>query len=243
MPEIWLEQYDLEYGQELWITTDTGYTYTGFMIAGSIRSVDMGDGINRGTWDNILIPLSAWEVCKENKDWLYSAVRFTIDPAFNRELDTVEEEIARQLKSPWMARQDADVMLWSSELRQVVEPFEKNLELMKLLFPVTTAVSVIAGGGLIFLLLLQRTEEAALLRVLGNSRGRTRRMLLAEPVLLSLAGLLIGICVAYYGFPEIPAAQIGMFAGAYLGGCILGAILGVVHITRKMPLEQLQVKE
>lgn len=243
VPEIWLEQYDLEYGQELWITTDTGYTYTGFMIAGSIRSVDMGDGINRGTWDNILIPVSAWEVCKENKDWLYSAVRFTIDPAFNRELDTVEEEIARQLKSPWMARQDADVMLWSSELRQVVEPFEKNLELMKLLFPVTTAVSVIAGGGLIFLLLLQRTEEAALLRVLGNSRGRTRRMLLAEPVLLSLAGLLIGICVAYYGFPEIPAAQIGMFAGAYLGGCILGAILGVVHITRKMPLEQLQVKE
>ncbi len=243
VPEIWLEQYELEFGQELGITTDEGGTYPGFIIAGSICNVDTGDGIGRGTWDSILIPASAWKVCKEKEDWLYSTVRFTVDPAFNRELDTVKEEIARQLGSPLMAKQDAEVMLWTSELRQVVEPFEKNLELMKLLFPVTTAVSVLAGGGLIFLLLLQRTEEAALLRVLGNSRGRTRRMLLAEPVLLSLAGLLIGICVVYCGFPEIPAAQIGLFAGAYLGGCILGAILGVVHITRKMPLELLQVKE
>lgn len=248
VPEEWLEQYDLEYGQELTISGGGNYGIDdnfimNITIAGTLRSVDRGDGIIRAGWDKILIPPSLWEMFRKNEDWLYSTVRFTVDPAFNRELDTVKEEIARQLGSPLMAKQDAEVMLWTSELRQVVEPFEKNLELMKLLFPVTTAVSVLAGGGLIFLLLLQRTEEAALLRVLGNSRGRTRRMLLAEPVLLSLAGLLIGICVAYCGFPEIPAAQIGMFAGAYLGGCILGAILGVVHITRKMPLELLQVKE
>ena len=245
VPEIWLEQYDLEYGQQLFITSNNGKIGVNAVltIAGSIHYVDTGDGIYRGTWDKVLIPASAWKGFKEKADWLYSTVRFTVDPAFNRELDTVREEIAGQLRSSQMALQDADVMLWTSELRQVVEPFEENLELMKLLFPVTTAVSVIAGGGLIFLLLLQRTEEAALLRVLGNSRERTRRMLLAEPVLLSLAGLLIGGCVVYYGFPEISTPQIGMFAGIYLGGCILGAILGVVHITRKMPLELLQVKE
>lgn len=246
VPEVWLEQYDLEYGQQLIISSRShngNSARASFTIAGSIRHVDMGDGIYRSAWDKILIPASAWKLMKEKEDWLYSTVRFTVDPAFNRELDTVKEAIAGQLGSSRMALQDGDVMLWTGELRQVVEPFEKNLELMKLLFPVTTAVSVIAGGGLIFLLLLQRTEEAALLRVLGNSKRRTRRMLLTEPVLLSLTGLLIGICAVYCGFPEIPAAQIGMFAGAYLGGSILGAILGVVHITRKRPLELLQVKE
>lgn len=248
VPEDWLEQYGLEYGEEIEICGGGSYSKNDIInisltVAGSIRSVNRGDGIIREGWNTILMPQSLWEVYRKKEDWLYSAVRFTVDPAFNRELDTVKEQIARQLGSSLMAKQDAEVMLWTSELRQVVEPFEKNLELIKLLFPVTMAISVIAGGGLIFLLLLQRTEEAALLRVLGNSRGRTRRMLFAEPVLSSLAGLLIGICVVCYGFPEIQAPQLGIFAGAYLGGCILGAILGVVHITRKMPLELLQVKE
>lgn len=247
VPEVWLGQYGLEYGQHIDIYAASGKTNisfsTGLVIAGSVRYVDVGDGISRGEWNKVLIPTSAWEFFKENDDWIYSSIQFTIDPAFNRELDTIKAEITKQLGNPRMALLDADVMLWTGELRQVVEPFEKNLDLMKLLFPVTVAVSVAAGGGLIFLLLLQRTEEAALLRVLGNSRGRTRRMLISEPVLLSMAGLLIGCLAVFYGFPEIPARQIGMFAGVYLGGCVLGAVLGSFHITRKMPLELLQVKE
>lgn len=244
IPRTWMERYGLEYGKRLDITIVIGRTShcMSLIIAGSIEHVDSGDGVSRWEWDKVMIPLSAWELVVED-DLSYSAIRFTIDPAFNRELDTIKEEIEKQLGNPRMTMEKTDVMLWTGELRQVVEPFEKNLDLMKLLFPVTVAVSVIAGGGLIFLLLLQRTEEAALLRVLGNSRGRTRRMLIAEPVLLSLAGLVIGGCAVYYGFPEISARQIGMFAGMYLGGCMLGAVSGTVHITRKMPLELLQVKE
>ena len=247
VPEAWLEQYGLEYGQHIDIYAASGKMSISFspgpVIAGSVRYVDVGDGISRGEWNKVLIPTSVWEFFKESNDWIYSSIQFTIDPAYNRELDTIKEEIVKQLKNPHMALLDADVMLWTSELRQVVEPFEKNLDLMKLLFPVTVAVSVIAGGGLLFLLLLQRTEEAALLRVLGNSRARTRRMLLAEPVLLSMCGLLLGIAVVYCSMPEVSVGQILTFAGAYLGGCVLGAVLGTVHITRKMPLELLQVKE
>ncbi len=247
VPEAWLELYDLEYGQQLDIMYSNGKYgkafSSGVVIAGSVRYADDGDGISRGTWDKLLIPESVWELYEEREDWTYSCIRFTVEPSFNRELDTVKEEMEKQLGNPRMALQEADVMLWASELRQVVEPFEKNLDLMKLLFPVTVAVSVIAGGGLIFLLLLQRTEEAALLRVLGNSRGRTRRMLLSEPVLLSLFGLLLGIGAVSYGCPEISAVRIWTFAGVYLGGCVLGALAGTLHITRKMPLELLQVKE
>ena len=247
VPEAWLEQYGLEYGQHIDINAASGKVsislYTGLVIAGSVRYADVGDGISRGEWNKVLIPTSVWEFYKESDDWIYSSIQFTIDPAFNRELDTIKEEITKQLKNPHMVLLDADVMFWTSELRQVVEPFEKNLDLMKLLFPVTVAVSVIAGGGLIFLLLLQRTEEAALLRVLGNSQGRTRFMLLSEPVMLSMLGLLLGIVMVYCGMQEVSVRQILTFAGVYLGGCVLGAILGTVHITRKMPLELLQVKE
>ena len=242
IPDTWLEQYGLEYGQNMSIDITSGRRVLSFylVIGGSIRTVEEGDGIARSAWDKVMIPPSALEYVIEKDD---STVQFTINPAYNRELDTIKEEITKQLGSSRMTIQKTAVMLWTGEMRQVVEPFEKNLDLMKLLFPVTVAVSVIAGGGLVFLLLLQRTEEAALLRVLGNSRGRTRRMLLAEPVLLSLSGLLIGGCAVYYGFPEISIRQIVTFAGAYLGGCVLGAFLGTVHITKKMPLELLQVKE
>ncbi len=245
VPEDWLELYHLEYGQNLTVSKMIGIVRyeCNFVIAGSIRYVDFGDGIERSGWNKVMIPLSAWKWIKHDEELTYSSIQFTVDTAFNRELDMVKEEMEGQLKNPNMALLDTDVMLWTSELRQVVEPFEKNLELMKLLFPVTVVVSVVAGGGLIFLLLLQRTEEAALLRVLGNSRGRTRRMLFAEPVLLSLFGLLLGIAAVYYGMPEVSVRQILTFAGAYLGGCVLGAVLGTVHITRKMPLELLQVKE
>lgn len=245
VPEDWLELHHLEYGQNLTVSKMIGFMRyeCDFVIAGSIRHIDFGGGIERGGWNKVMIPLAAWKWIKHDEELTYSSIQFTVDTAFNRELDMVKEEMEGQLKNPNMALLDADVMLWTSELRQVVEPFEKNLDLIKLLFPVTVAVSVIAGGGLIFLLLLQRTEEAALLRVLGNSRGRTRRMLFTEPVLLSMLGLLIGGCAMYYSFPEISMRQILLFAGAYLGGCVLGAILGTVHITRKMPLELLQVKE
>lgn len=247
VPEAWLEQYGLEYGQPLELDIARGgmvyRTGDAFVVAGSIRHGEYGDGIDRGLWDKFLLPVSAWEVLMADTDWTYSAVQFTLDPAFNREIDMVKEEIAGQLKNPRMALQNADVMLWTGELRQVVEPFEKNLDLMKLLFPVTVAVSVIAGGGLVFLLLLQRTEEAALLRVLGNSRARTRRILLSEPVLLSLLGLFLGIGAVYYGMPKIRIVQILLFAGVYLCGCVLGALAGTIHITRKTPLELLQVKE
>lgn len=242
VPRAWLEKYELKYGQSLSVMLSNGAS-TSFRIAGSVEYADYGDGIGRGVWEKILIPMSAVKGLRGNDGCIYSCIRFTVNPAFNRELDRTKEEIADQLQSTRMALLDADVMLWTGELRRVVEPFEKNLDLMKLLFPVTVAVSVIAGGGLIFLLLLQRTEEAALLRVLGNSRARTRRMLLSEPVVLSLFGLLVGIAAVSYGLPEVSVGQILTFAGAYLGGCVLGAVLGTVHITRKMPLELLQVKE
>ncbi len=244
IPRTWLEQYGLEYGGQLDVSVRIGRTGYSFRltIAGSIEHVDFGDGISRGTWDKVMIPLSALEFAAGD-ELTYSSVQFTVAPAFNRELDRVKEEITKQLKNQRMTLQDAEVMLWMGELRQVVEPFEKNLDLMKLLFPVTVGVSVIAGGGLVFLLLLQRTEEAALLRVLGNSRGRTRRMLIAEPVLLSLAGLLAGGCAMHCGFHEIPVRRTELFAVIYLGGCMLGAVFGTFHITGKMPLELLQTKE
>lgn len=245
VPETWLEQYGLEYGQRMSIDITSGGRVLScyLFIGGSIRNVETGDGLGRTAWDKVMIPPSALEYVIEKDNWRYSTMEFTINPAYNREIDMIKEEITKQLGNSRMATQKAAVMLWTGELRQVVEPFEKNLDLMKLLFPVTVAVSVIAGGGLIFLLLLQRTEEAALLRVLGNSRKRTRFMLLSEPVLLSLLGLLISGCAGYYGFSEISIQQILTFAGVYLGGCVLGAVFGTVHITRKMPLELLQVKE
>ncbi len=242
IPETWLEKYDLKCGMNLQVRFDGGVT-TWLTIAGVYRSKDYGDGIYVSVGDTVLIPLSAVNVILKDGNRLYSAVSFSIDPLFNRRLGAVRDEINSQLQKSGRTLQRASLMLWDSELRQVAEPFEQNLEFMKLIFPVTVAVSVAAGGGLLFLLLMQRAEEAALLRVLGNSAGRTRRMLFAEPFLLCLLGIALGIGAVFHGFSEIPLGQFFFCAGIYAAGCTVGALAGSLLITRKMPLELLQVKE
>ena len=64
--------------------------------------------------------------------------------------------------------------IWDEELRIVVSQLEKNLSILKVLYPVVMAVSALIAAGMCFLLILQKTREAAILRVLGTTRTVVR---------------------------------------------------------------------
>ncbi len=130
-------------------------------------------------------------------------------------------------------------MIWDEELRVVVGQLEKNLSLLKVLYPVVMAVSVLIGAGLCFLLLLQATREAAILRVLGVTRGVVRLALIAEPLFLSVLGVIIGLGISRLVWLTSGLAPVGSLligAGLYLAGVLAGLVAGAIAVTDKNPL-------
>jgi ABC-type antimicrobial peptide transport system permease subunit len=138
------------------------------------------------------------------------------------------------------------MVYWDEELRSVVQPLEKSLSLLQVLYPVTVIVAVLIGLGLNLLLVMQSARDAAILRVLGVSTGRVRGMYTIQQLLLSLFGVFMGLAgVAILRSQPAALLEKQLIFGVllFLGGALLGALLGVYLTTNKNPLALLQVKE
>jgi ABC-type antimicrobial peptide transport system permease subunit len=117
---------------------------------------------------------------------------------------------------------------------------------MRILYPITVAMATLIATGAAVLLMFQNAKEAAVMRMLGQTKRGTRIMLNAEQVILCLVGLLlglVGLAVMRRDFFAILSWQSLMCAGLYLLGSLIGSITGAVLITNKPPLELLQVRE
>ena len=97
------------------------------------------------------------------------------------------------------------------------------------LFGAVTFVLLIAAGNIANLLLMRGTErrrEIAVRAALGASRGRIAAQLLAESLLLSIAGTAAGIALAWYGLRAIvaslPALAVPRIEGVHLDLPVLG---------------------
>ena len=193
----------------------------------------------------ILLPLSVLEQI-EGAGLLYSVAEFVLDPAKNRELPEFRAEMDLRFASGHAGTIALIFLLWDGELTNVVEPLEKNLHLMAVLFPVTVAVSVLIAAGLAVLLIFQTAKTAALLRILGTTRARARAMLCWEQLVLCLVGLALGLGTLVILRRDVSAVLAGtamLSAGLYLGGVLAGALFSSISVTNRMPLELLQVKE
>jgi ABC-type antimicrobial peptide transport system permease subunit len=168
---------------------------------------------------------------------------FSLDPKRNRELpqfradmETVMQDLGGKL----------NFVIWDEELRIVIAQLDKNLSLLKVLYPVVIGVSVLIGAGLCFLLLLQATREAAILRVLGTTRSAVRLALIIEPLVLSILGVMLGLGISrllWMSSDLVSAVPLLVSAGLYLAGVLAGSVTGAISVTNKKPIELLQVKE
>lgn len=182
-------------------------------------------------------------------DLRYDQVILTIDPAKNRQLDAfrpvADNIIANGGAVPLLA------IYRDRELRQAIAPMEQVISFMKALYPVTLALSFIVAAGIAVLLSLLSAKEAAILRVLGNSKMTCRVTLCLQTLLPCAIGLVIGhlgaVAMAYLMLPAQQAAGLMLpalgRAGLYLLYTLLGAIGASAVMTGKNPLELLQVKE
>lgn len=180
---------------------------------------------------------------------LYAQAHFSLDTAKNREIDRFQA-VADSVAAGTGRGVPLRAVIWDDELRQAVEPLEDSIVLMRLLYPVVLALSLLVAAGIAALFVMTSAREAAILRVLGTSKLRSRTMLVLQNGLTSLAGLLLGLLAvaAYTGRarPELLAGLAGaggLCAALYLLAAVLGAAASAVSVTGKHPLELLQARE
>ncbi|MTI95975.1 MAG: hypothetical protein FH749_10910 [Firmicutes bacterium] len=237
MPASLLARLGLHPGEEVMISFKG--TMDSYIIAGWYMGSVKGDAS-----EPILLPLSVLRQVEEG-GLFYSVAEFVLDPAKNRELP----EFRAQMHADFSAGAGTvplHYLLWDGELANVVEPLEKNLQLMAVLFPVTMAVSVLIAAGLAVLLIFQATKAAALLRILGTTKARARAMLCWEQVALCMVGLILGLAALVILRQDVSGVLMGpamLSAGFYLAGSLAGALFSAISVTNRMPLELLQVKE
>ncbi len=212
-------------------------TYTGTLTLGS-----SGDGR-----PCLLAPASVMDTVMQNHT-AYSTARFALNPAWNRDLDTVRAAVEEILEALNAGLLPLRPMIWDEELTQAVEPLNDSIRLMEMLYPVALALSLLAAAGVSALMILTEACEAAIMRVLGTTKLRSRIILVLQIVFVALAGLLIGLAAAlvWAGSIGLALAVFGMSAlcaGAYLLCAVAGSTAGAVTVTNRPPLELLQVKE
>lgn len=235
LPAYLLPRLRLKPGEHILINSSNGRITGDFIVAGYYAGAIEGDGIAP-----ILLPTSALQQLEKDQ-LLYAVAEFVFDPARNRELP----QFRTRMDSLFVGNELA-FLFWDEELIQVVEPLEKNLSLMTLLYTVTVVVSVLIAAGLATLLLFQSAKEAAIMRVLGTTKSRARAILCGQHLSLCLVGLVVGLGLLAALRQDVVAVLTGpalICAGLYLAGASGGALYSAIAVTNRMPLELLQVKE
>ena len=176
----------------------------------------------------------------------YAAASFTFDPTQNRELPAFREAMQAAVKETDAGLLTLDFLFWDEELTTVVAPMEKNVQLMEVLYPVTVALSAVIAAGLSALLLLQNARCAAIMRVLGASRKKVRRVLCNMQMLLTALGVLLGgacTMTVWRADALLLGKPMALCAALYLAASLVGSLTAALSVTAKMPLALLQVKE
>lgn len=196
-----------------------------------------------------IIPMDAIETIRSllapfDRMASYITVRFEVNPAYNRQMDEFREELERIVARPQASWTPITFDLFDGELVFVVRQMEQNLQLLRLLYPVVIAVSMLIGIGLYILLMLQHAKRVAVMRVLGMSRRKIRQMLTIEQGLITLVGLVFGtIIFAFLGSNTSLNVPIVAFATGYFIATIVGSLIGAIMVSNRPALELLQVKE
>lgn len=240
-PEEMMSAFGLELGGRLGLGTDNRMRI--FQIVGKYTGEVIMGPFERET--PVLMPLSAMEHFL--KDSLrYALAQFELDPAKNRELADFREPMSEIVSAPDAGLTEMRLVVWDEELMEVVTPIEKTQSLMEVLYPVAVAVSLLIALGLSLLMALQIPREAALLRALGCTKARVRAMFTVQQGLLCLPGLLLGflgLLLLQGDAARAFSADSLLCALLYLLGTLVGAFIGAVAVTRRKPMELLQVKE
>jgi ABC-type antimicrobial peptide transport system permease subunit len=130
---------------------------------------------------------------------------------------------------------------------EALDKIKENLKIYELLFPIVAVVLILIGGLLSGLMVLQSAKDAALLRMIGTTKVRTRIMLAGQQLVLCTVGLILGIiAISLYNGAEHMEAMRSLLVGcALLFGLCYVASTAVCSwvVTRQEVMALLQTRE
>ncbi|MDR2167291.1 MAG: hypothetical protein LBE35_05515 [Clostridiales bacterium] len=249
-----LERRNLNVGDAAFIThnmSNMAFFYRPAVVIGAYSGPTIGGVLHRRDLPYVILPVSGLESIRRTATG-FTLARFAIDPARNHEIQYFIDEISTML-----ARNSVNVaaaggtfvtrihplraIVLDEDFRNVVQPMEANLNLMRTLYPVAIATALIIGFGLSLLLMLQNAKNAAILRVLGNTKAQTGLVLNLGQMAAIIAAIPIAFAILLL-LSDNPANFLppGL---AYLIMAILGGLAGAIIINNRSPLELLQTRE
>ena len=161
---------------------------------------------------------------------------------FYEKLDELDSLLEQQKMLGKMYAPTASFYIDTTGLKNI----QRICGLLEALFPIAVAAALLIslfGPGLV---IIQSAREAAFLRVLGVTKKRVRCMLVLEQIILCLVGIVLvigGFALLRPGLFARSAQTIIACFSLYLLGCLCGAFVAAIQVTRHKILELLQVKE
>jgi ABC-type lipoprotein release transport system permease subunit len=170
------------------------------------------------------------------RDLRHNQVELELNPALNRELELFRIQVDELMvgTNPQLV-----FILRDHILREVINPLEQSIIMMSTLYPIILALSGIIALGIVILLLLGTTKDVAIMRATGVPKLRVMIILGMEQIILCITGLLIGVIVSAIAFGAVNLLGVIL----YFSGYTLGAIIVLVILANRKPLDLLQVKE
>jgi hypothetical protein len=176
----------------------------------------------------------------------YLTVRFISNPARNRELSLLREltetTLAQNYLGRFMGSIPLEMLLDDDVIENVILPMERNLSLLRVLYPIAIGSAFVLALGLSLLIMLQNAKNAAIMRVLGKAKGASRTALCMEQLIVCLTGVILGFAAMLLVGVTFGLTLLAL-AGVYFAGAAMGSLIGAFVITAKAPMELLQVRE
>jgi ABC-type antimicrobial peptide transport system permease subunit len=193
-----MEHFDLELGDKIFLKPNSEnrpiLLESYGTIIGNFQGVDSSkDYYGHSTMDDeelFIYPISVLNIL-ERKVY-YNKIELEFKPEKNKELMERKEELRKIVLDNSFRDYPLELRLWDGELTNVIEPLEKNLSLLEVLYPITFILSIVIAGILSFIMVLRRTLDVAILRVLGVKEKEVRKSLFMENIILTLIGIFIG---------------------------------------------------
>lgn len=228
------ERFHLTMGDRFYIFERRG---GGVLVECVVAGTHTGISMKEMT-EPIIISRAALEKINElaNYDTLYSAVDCVVDSRKNREIEQFQKIAEAVLGRQDSGTVDLSLIIRDEELRFVVRPLEKKLELLRALIPVTIGISLVAVFGICMIYGLQNKKEAAIMRSLGRTKIYTIGFFSTEQIFACTAGLLVGFVVNRIGAGNMSWGAGGkfyMFSFLYFITVCLSSILSGLLIIRQ----------
>ena len=196
--------------------------------------------------ETFIFPIDAVRLIERN-GINYERIDLLFDKEKNAELyDNREEILNRIAKTTSGDSTGYKLVLYDDILTETIGPLEKNLELLSIIYPIILVLSLIIAVVLPYLLILRRSEELAIMRILGVKEVEVKRYVFTESLLLTIIGEVIAIAVisvVTFKSGVYPIWKYLFVIVGYLLASIIGVLASLKNVLYKKPLEMLQVKE